>query len=98
MIYLCTYYVIDIKIFNFIFWVTKNKYIEDLVDNIIFIPEDSIICKILNKFYKTKLKLNKNKVRMLREEAVTNVLGALFKYNIIISGSFLCKVFIGMAL
>lgn len=76
----------------------KNKYIEDLVDNITFIPEDSFLCKILNKFYKTKLKLNKNKVRMLREEAVTNVLGALFKYNILISGSFLCKVFIGMAL
>ena len=71
----------------------KNKYIEDLVNNIIFIPEDSIICKILNKFYKTKLKLNKNKVRMLREEAVTNVLGALFKYNILISGSFFMQSF-----
>lgn len=30
---------------------------------------------------------------MLREEAVTNVLGALFKYNILISGSFFMQSF-----
>ncbi len=64
----------------------KNRYIEDIAENLTFISVDSVFGKICNKIYKIKLKFQK--IFMLREEAVLNFLSFFFKNNILISGSF----------
>ena len=65
-----------------------KKYIQNIASNLKFISVDSGLGKVLNKLYKLKLKLQKQKYSILREEGVLNALSWLFKCNILVTGSF----------